>query len=213
MMKMTNSNKGRNSDRKTSGRARKDSPGRFLRSETDKPDPGQLHKEYLGMEIPDGYFAESKRRILDALSPADSIPHDKETEDKVVNQTEKKSSGRIFGLNRVVAYPLAASILLLIAIAIGLQKDRPVEAPAFDQESVVSRSSDLQDTDDFLVRSLLVDDAEIDQFTDDYLIDQVLVRAEMSEQELENIFINSLFIDDSLVDEYLEESLVEQVIL
>lgn len=212
MMKMTNSNKGRNSDRKTSGRARKDSPRGFLRSETDKPDLGQLHKEYLGMEIPDGYFAESKRRILDALSPADSIPHDKETEEKVVNQPEKKSIGRIFGLNRVV-YPLAASILLLIAIAIGLQKDQPVEAPAFDQESVVSRSLDLQDTDDFLVRSLLVDDEEIDLFTDDYLIDQVLVQAELSEQELENIFINSLFIEDSLVDEYLEESLVEQVIL
>ena len=107
----------------------------------------------------------------------------------------------------------ASKLLLLIAIAIGLQNDISVEDSGIEQKTVVSATQDLEDMDDFLVTSLFVDDTEIDAFTTDYLVDEVIVRAELSEQELENIFINSLFVDDTLVDEYLEENLVEQIVL
>lgn len=170
-------------------------------------DMDQIHRDYLGLEIPKDYFEASKKRILDSVSSKE------QTDQKQKQLNQKNHSGRILGLNRALAYPLAASILLLIAIAIGVQRDSGVQSPVEDQKTVVSIGLENDSDDDFLVRSLLVDDAEIDQFTTEYLVEQVLVEAELSEQQMENIFINSLFIDDSLVDDYLEESLLEQVVL
>ena len=170
-------------------------------------DIDQMHKDHLGMEIPEGYFAASKQRILDSVSSKEQAGL------KPEKVTQNMRSGRIFSLNRTIAYPLAASILLLIAIAIGVQRDSGTQSPVEGQETVVSIGIEKERGDDFLTRSLLVDDAEIDAFTTEYLVEQVVVEAELSEQEMENIFINSLFIDDSLVDDYLEESLLEQVVL
>ncbi len=170
-------------------------------------DMDQMHKDHLGMEIPEGYFAASKQRILDSVSSKEQAGVKQE---KV---SQNMGSGRIFRLNRTIAYPLAASILLLIAIAIGVQRDSGIQSPVEDQETVVSIGIEKEGVDDFLIRSLFVDDAQIDAFTTEYLVEQVVVEAELSEQQMENIFINSLFIDDSLVDDYLEESLLEQVVL
>lgn len=170
-------------------------------------DIDQMHKDHLGMEIPEGYFAASKQRILDSVSSKEQAGV------KPEKVAQNMGSGRIFSLNRTIAYPLAASILLLIAIAIGVQRDSGVQLPIEDQETVVSIGIEKESVDDFLIRSLFVDDAQIDAFTTEYLVEQVVVEAELSEQEMENIFINSLFIDDSLVDDYLEESLLEQVVL
>lgn len=170
-------------------------------------DIDQMHKDHLGMEIPEGYFAASKQRILDSVSSKEQAGV------KPKKVAQNMGSGRIFSLNRTIAYPLAASILLLIAIAIGVQRDSGVQLPIEDQETVVSIGIEKEGVDDFLIRSLFVDDAQIDAFTTEYLVEQVVVEAELSEQQMENIFINSLFIDDSLVDDYLEESLLEQVVL
>ena len=170
-------------------------------------DMDQMHKDHLGMEIPEGYFAASKQRILDSVSSKD---HAGAKQEKLNHNI---SSGRIFRLNRTIAYPLAASILLLIAIAIGVQRDSGIQSPVEDQETVVSIGIEKEGVDDFLIKSLFVDDTEIDAFTTEYLVEQVVVEAELSEQEMENIFINSLFIDDSLVDDYLEENILEQVVL
>ncbi len=178
----------------------------FLHTRPYKQDLGELHKNYLGMEVPEGYFSSSKSRILDALPSKEVI------EEKISGKINKQRRGRLFGLKRTVIYPLAASILLLIAITIGIKNDSRMEVPEADATVIAAREA-LEGTDDFLRRSLLVEDAEIDQYTDDYLVDQIIVRAELSEQELENIFINSLFVDDSLVDEFLEESLLEQVVM
>lgn len=170
-------------------------------------DMDQMHKDHLGMEIPEGYFEASKQRIVDSVSSKDQSGVRQE---KV---SQNMGSGRIFRLNRTIAYPLAASILLLIAIAIGVQRDSGILSPVEDQEAVVSIGIEKEGADEFLIRSLFVDDTEIDAFTTEYLVEQVVVEAELSEQQMENIFINSLFIDDSLVDDYLEESLLEQVVL
>ena len=196
----------KNSNRKRAGAQGSDPSKEFLRTGSHTQDLGKLHKEYLGMEVPAGYFAASKKRILEAL------PSEEVAGDKIIEKSEKKDGGRIFGLKRIVFYPLAASILLLIAIGIGIKNDPQVAAPDPDRTEI-AESEDLEPTDDFLIGSLLVEDAEIDQFTNDYLVEHIIVKAELSEQELENIFINSLFIEDSLADEFLEESLLDHVVL
>ena len=73
-------------------------------------------------------------------------------------------------------------------------------------------NSDLLDGD-FLISSLMVPDREIDNYLDHYLINKVVIEAELSEQQLENIFINSLFVEDSLIDDYLNNNLIENIVI
>jgi hypothetical protein len=153
----------------------------------------KLHKEKLGMDIPEDFFLKSKADILD------SIPKTEE---------QKRT---VFGLKPIIAYPIAASIVLLIGLTFWLQNDTTtVEQKITNIENM--NSMDIN-SDDFLVTSLLVDDDEIDQFMDDFIMDEIIVDAELSEQQLENIFINSLFVEDSLINSYIDKNLIENVVL
>ena len=172
------------------------------RSETDKKEEmknlGQRHKEHLGMEVPKGYFSSSKQSILENLH---SQPAQKENE------------GRLFRLRKNRGYALAASILLLVSLSIwffnrpGTQGPEPIEAPVAGSLYV------FEDSEDLLLTSLLVEEEEIGSFVDEVLLNEIVVKAELSEQELENIFLNSLIEDDSAADDYLEESLMKQIVL
>ena len=68
-------------------------------------------------------------------------------------------------------------------------------------------------SDEFLVSSLFVEDSEMDQFVDAFLMKEIIIEVNNSEQKLENIFINSLFIDDSLIDNYTQNRILENMIL
>jgi hypothetical protein len=58
-----------------------------------------------------------------------------------------------------------------------------------------------------------VEDDNLDAFLDDFIVSEILIEAEIYEQQLENIFINSLFIEDSLIDSYIDSSLLENIVL
>jgi hypothetical protein len=64
-----------------------------------------------------------------------------------------------------------------------------------------------------LLTSLLIEEDEIGSFMDEVVINEIVVKAELSEQELENIFLNSLIEEDSSADTYLEESLIKEIVL
>ncbi len=48
---------------------------------------------------------------------------------------------------------------------------------------------------------------------DEFILNEIVVEAELSEQQLENIFINSLFVEDSLINSYIDKNLIENVVL
>lgn len=153
----------------------------------------KLHKEKLGMDIPEDFFAKSKADILD------SIP------------TTEEPKQTVFWLKPIVAYPIAASIVLLIGLTFWLQNDTStIEQKITNIEKL--NPMDIN-SDDFLMTSLLVEDDEIDQFMDAFIMDEIIVEAELSEQQLENIFINSLFVEDSLINSYLDKNLIENIVL
>lgn len=167
----------------------------FLKEGISERGQAQVHKEYLGMQVPDDYFKQSKEIILK------SIP--------MKNEQER----RVFGLNRFIAYPIAASILILVAVAFWLQY-RGAENVPVQQETKVAGVWERGMTEgDFLVNALLVDEAEMSRFADDYLFEQIVVKTELSEQQLEELFINTMLVEDSLVNDYLDEGLVEQIVL
>lgn len=158
-------------------------------------DLSNLHKDKLGLEIPDGYFSKSKLDILDAIP--------KEMENK---QT-------LFWLKPRFAYPIAASIVLLISLTFLWQNNTPeTNIDITDIEKIEIFNLDFS-SDDFLISSLFVEDSKMDQFVDAFIMKEIIVEADILEQKLENIFINSLFIDDSLIDNYTQNSILENMIL
>ena len=153
----------------------------------------KLHKEKLGMDIPEDFFSKSKADILEAIPKIE----------------DKKQT--VFWLKPIIAYPIAASIVLLIGITIWMQNDTTDINPKITNVNEINLT--YFDSDDFLVSSLLIEDENMDAFMDDFIVNEILVEAELSEQQLENIFINSLFVEDSLINSYIDKSLIENVVL
>ena len=153
------------------------------------------HKDELGMDIPDNFFSKSKEDILNKV---------------ITNETPKQ---KVFWLKPLIAYPIAASIVLAISLTFWTQKNNETithdvttieESPKF--------SSDLLEGD-FLVTSLIIPEGQIEDYLNHYIANNIILEAELSEQELENIFINSLFVEDSLLNNYITESFIENLII
>ncbi len=175
----------------------KQSGNKFLKDDIQKNELTKAHKDYLGLDIPDDYFSVSKDEILKGLI------------------TEKEQKQTLFGLRPIVAYSIAASISILVALSIWLPHQGEDKNPKVTETDVDVRENSISnfDQDGFLVNSLFVEDTEMDQFLDDFVFNVIIVEAEVSEQQLENVFMNSLFIEDSLIDNYLDSSLIENVVL
>ena len=158
--------------------------GSFLDRNYATENVSEHHKELLGTDIPEGYFKNSKQQILDL------VKEDAPKKQKVVV------------LRPRFKYAVAASVAILLSVTIWFQSSGGLE------------SSELNElADDALLNSLFVEDTDMDTFTNDILVSEVMVKAEISEQSLENVFMNSLFVEDSLVDDYMGKSLLENVIL
>ena len=151
----------------------------------------KLHKEKLGLDIPENFFKSSKDSILNAVSD--------------------KKQQTVFTLKPIISYAVAASIILLLGFGYWLQKNGTPLNP--DIENTEEISSLFLNSEDFLLSSLMIDDNNMDDFMDDFIVNNIIVEAELEEQALENIFINSIFIEDSIINTYLEESLIENVVL
>lgn len=165
--------------------------GKFLIEE--KSDITKHHKYYLGTEIPEDYFKKSKSSILNTIK-----------EDALVEQKPKKQL--VFYLRLQFKF-IAAAILFLLTLSIWLQNSESKNN--FDDITI----EDLALEDDVLIKSLLVEDSDLDEFTDATLFNEVVVKAEIKEQKMDDLILNSLILEDSLLDNYIDEELVETIIL
>lgn len=155
----------------------------------------KLHKEKLGMDIPEDFFSKSKEDILN----------------KVTKLEEPRQ--KVFWLKPLIAYPIAASIILAIALTFWMQNNnQTVQNDITNIEEATEFNSELLESD-FLVTSLIIPEGQLQDYLDQYIVNTIIIKAELSEQELENIFINSLFIEDSLLNNYINESLIENLII
>lgn len=122
----------------------------------------EMHSEKLGFQVPEDYFSKSKIEILA----------------KVSNQKEQRFN--IFSQKRIV-WSAAATIAIIVALTVF----KPNALPSFDNVPViVSDTIDhLQNNnlaqgkfkeDDILISSLFVPDSEIDEFVDDYVLEELV---------------------------------------
>ena len=150
----------------------------FLKEKTGSS--SQHHKEYLGMDVPEGYFASSKQSILDMVK-------EESTQEKEVP---------VFYLRR--SFQVAASIALLIALTIGFQisngedfeiasDDMLIESLFVSDEGmndfvegvlvseVVEEAGKEKEMEDALINSLFVEDSLLDNYTKETLLDNIIL--------------------------------------
>ncbi|MEN8186721.1 MAG: hypothetical protein ABFR05_06295 [Bacteroidota bacterium] len=125
----------------------------------------ELHSEDLGIGIPKDYFAKSKEDILAKVSG-------QKKETKVLSFYRKR-----------VVWFAAAGIALLLTFNLFNRKESPnfdnfpaIVSDTLDQIKVLDLANGdfLSDEDDIMVASLFVDDAEIDEYLDKYVLEDMM---------------------------------------
>jgi hypothetical protein len=180
---------------------------------TSREHPSQHHKKYIGMEVPEGYFAASKQSILDLVTKEKSeiAQHHKDrlgmeipegyfdsSKQSILDQVkETRSKVKVFYLRQ--SFQIAASIAVLVALFISIQFSN-----TSDEFEIASN--------DVLIESLFVEDDSMNDFVEELLVSEVVEEAG-KEKELENVLMNSLFVEDSLLEDYTKESLIENIVL
>ena len=179
--------------RKKHNRQDIEAKNQFLDADATKVDFAQKHKDYLGFETPDNYFMKSKQDILNSIG---------------IKGNRKRT---VFGVKSIIAYPLAASLVLIMGVLFWLQNPG---SEAINSQGTMAQINvaNLKDQD-VLISSLLIDDSDVDGFFEDVIVEKIIVEAELSEQKLENLFINSLFVEDSLIDGYFNKGILDNLIL
>jgi hypothetical protein len=171
----------------------KNKKGNFL-EQGSKESIAAQHKKYLGTAVPEGYFTRSKSSILDKIK-----------EEPLLEQQPKKQL--IFWMKPQIKYAVAASLVFILGITIWMQNlntSKTVNKINFDEVAF---------SHDVLLESLLVEESEMEAFTNATLFQEVVVKAELSEQKLDNLILNSLIVEDSLLDNYIDTKFVETIIL
>jgi hypothetical protein len=167
----------------------------FLEQQYSK-DITERHSNYLGIEIPEGYFAASKLSILR------KIKSEKPDESKIIHERKM-----IFWLRPQVKFAAAASLVLFLGVTIWFQNAN------FSQKGKTVYFELLTFSEDVLVNSLLIDENEVESFSSITLMNEIVFKAELSEQKIDNLFLDSLFIEDSLIDNYTNKNFIESIIL
>ena len=159
-------------------------------------DISKHHKKYLGTDIPEGYFSKSKMSILD------KIKEDAQNEAPI--EIKKQL---VFWMQPQFKYIAAASLVFILSLTVWLQNTNKVDLIDETNFELLAFS------DDVLLDSLLLEEEEVDAFTEATLFNEVLVRAELSEQKLDNLIYDNLILGDSLLDDYIDDGLLESIVL
>ena len=153
------------------------------------------HKKYLGIEVPEGYFAKSKISILKKI---------KSYKNEEVPKKIKKRS--VFSIQPRFRYMVAASLAFILSLTIWLQSSHEKETLNEVNIDVLTFS------DAVLIESLLLKENEVDAFADATLFREVFVKSEVFEEKIENFMFENLIFEDSLLNNF-EYGLIETIIL
>lgn len=124
------------------------------------------HSKKLGLNIPENYFSKSKQEILS----------------KVLDKNKKEKP--VFTLKKSLVWYAAASILLLITITLikpnsNLQIDE-IHTVVSDTIKHLENEKLAKETitpveNDILITSLFIEENKIDDFIDNYVLDEALI--------------------------------------
>lgn len=144
-----------------------------------KTNPSEKHKDFLGMDVPEGYFASSKKSIMDLVQQED--------EPKVVP---------VFYLRR--SFQIAASIAILVLMTVWFQLNDQVEMEIASNDilieslfvdddgmndfledvlvsEVVEEADKEKEMEEIIINSLFVEDSLLDNYTNESLLDNIIL--------------------------------------
>ncbi|WP_159950674.1 hypothetical protein [Polaribacter septentrionalilitoris] len=150
-------------------------------------DVSKHHKDYLGTTIPEGYFVKSKLSILEKIKEEEG--------------TEVPKKKKIFWMHANFKYAVAASLVFILSLTIWLQSSNTSNETQVQVEL-------LSFNDDVLINSLFVEDDELEAYAKTTLINEVVIKAELSEQKMDDLILDSMILDDSLSDGKFIETLI-----
>jgi hypothetical protein len=158
-------------------------------------DTSKKHTAYLGTTVPKGYFSKSKMSIADKIK----------SEVKTTTVKEKKQV--VFWMQPNIKYMAAASLVFILGFTIWLQNTNQEDDFSKTNSNMFSYS------EDHLINSLFINDSEFEAFADATLINEIIIKAELSERKIDDLFLNYLFIEDSLIENYTDKNFIETIIL
>jgi len=161
-----------------------------------KGDISKHHKKYLGTDVPEGYFVKSKISILDKIKV-----------DFIIEEPKEIKKQLVFSMEPQFKYLVAASLVFALSLTVWLQNSNKIDTINETNFELLAFS------DDVLFDSLFIDETEFEVFTDVTLFNEVVVKAELSEQKLDNLILDNLILGDSLLDHHINDVLVETIIL
>lgn len=144
-----------------------------------KDDLSKHHKDHFGMEVPEGYFASSKKSILDLVK--------EESDTKVIPIFYKRRS-----------FQVAASIAILVLMTVWFQLPETTEVEIASTDSlieslfveddnmndfveellvseVVEEAEKEKDIEEIIINSLFVEDSLLDNYTNESLLDNIIL--------------------------------------
>lgn len=122
----------------------------------------KMHSDELGLKVPKDYFSTSKMEILE----------------KVSNQ--KKNKFGVFSRKRII-WSVAATIAIFIALTVfkpdtlpSMDKIPAIVSDTIDQLKTNGLAQEELEGNDILISSLFIPDNEIDEFVDNYVLEELV---------------------------------------
>ncbi len=122
----------------------------------------EMHSEELGLKTPENYFSKSKMEILEKVS------------------IQKEEKINFFSRKRII-WSAAATIAIIVALTVFKHNSLPSmdKIPAIVSDTIDYLKQDglAQDElkeNDILITSLFISDNEIDEFVDDYVLEELV---------------------------------------
>ena len=131
---------------------------------------------------------------------------DKIKEEVATEAPKETKKQLVFWMRPQFKYMAAASLVFILSLTFWLQSANNNDV---DKNTIQFLSF----SDDHLINALLVNDAEFEAFADAILINEIVIKAELTEQRMDDLFFNSLFVEDSLIDNYTDDQFLETIIL
>ncbi|WP_457616003.1 hypothetical protein [Lutibacter sp.] len=130
----------------------------------------EKHSKELGLKVPDNYFSVSKSAILNKVSE------------------EKKVKRLIFKRERMV-WMAAASIALIFTITVfktnvfsTIDKAQAVVVDTIEQlKNEVKAMPELNEDNDILIASLFVEDSKVEDFVNEYVLEEIVNKELLAE--------------------------------
>lgn len=153
----------------------------------------KIHKEELGLSLPEGYFAQSKNEIL-----SKTTDHTKFTID--------------WFLPKNSIWKVAASIILILGLVVYLQFSSGTGLGT--EESAIVKGVPLNEINQSLVQSdSNLGNKEVESILSpsNNPIEHQKTNADHVVQNENDILVKSLFVEEDEVDQYLENSILEDI--